>query len=80
MEINRDSYLDQLIEQKHNGLVKVITNLRRIGKSFLLFNLFKLHLLENVQVSSFSAPWEYYGDPMATINQFFLCDLCVLCG
>ena len=40
MEINRDSYLDQLIEQKHNGLVKVITNLRRVGKSFFLFNLF----------------------------------------
>ena len=40
MEINRDSYLDHLIEQKHNGLVKVITNLRRVWKSFLLFNLF----------------------------------------
>lgn len=38
MEINRDSYLDQLTERKHNGLVKVITGLRRVGKSFLLFN------------------------------------------
>ena len=47
MEINRDSYLDQLIERKHNGLVKVITGLRRVGKSFLLFNLFKRHLLES---------------------------------
>ena len=56
MGINRDSYLDQLIERKHNGLVKVITGLRRVGKSFLLFNLFKRHLLENVQLSSFSAP------------------------
>ena len=31
MEINRDSYLDQLIERKHNGLVKVITGLRRVA-------------------------------------------------
>ena len=45
MEINRDSYLAQLIERKHNGLVKVITGLRRVGKSFLLFNLFRRHLL-----------------------------------
>ena len=47
MEINRNSYLDQLIKRKHNGLVKVITGLRRVGKSFLLFNLFKRHLLES---------------------------------
>lgn len=45
MEISRDSYLAQLIERKHNGLVKVITGLRRVGKSFLLFNLFRRHLL-----------------------------------
>ena len=47
MEISRDSYLDLLIERKHNGLVKVITGLRRVGKSFLLFNLFRRHLLES---------------------------------
>ena len=52
MEINRNSYLDQLIERKHNGLVKVITGLRRVGKSFLLFNLFKRHLLESGVKSS----------------------------
>jgi len=45
MEIRRDFYLDQLVERKHNGLVKVITGLRRVGKSYLLFNLFKDHLL-----------------------------------
>jgi len=45
MEIKRDFYLNQLIERKHNGLVKVITGLRRVGKSYLLFNLFKTHLL-----------------------------------
>ena len=47
MEINRDSYLQQLIERKHNGLVKVITGLRRVGKRYLLFNLFKRHLLDS---------------------------------
>ena len=45
MEIKREFYLDQLIERKHNGLVKVITGLRRVGKSYLLFSLFKNHLL-----------------------------------
>jgi len=45
MKIRRDFYLGRLIERKHNGLVKVITGLRRVGKSYLLFNLFKEHLL-----------------------------------
>lgn len=44
MVINRDIYLNKLISKKHNGLIKVITGLRRCGKSYLLFNLFKEHL------------------------------------
>lgn len=49
MEIRRDIYLDKLISKKHNGLIKVITGIRRCGKSYLLFSLFKNHLLgENV--------------------------------
>lgn len=47
MEIRRDYYLEQLISRKHNGLVKVITGIRRCGKSFLLRTLFKNHLLAN---------------------------------
>lgn len=47
MEIKRDSYLQQLIERKDNGMIKVITGIRRCGKSFLLFTLFKRYLLEN---------------------------------
>ena len=47
MEIKRDLYLNKLISKKHNGLIKVITGIRRCGKSFLLFTLFKNHLLEN---------------------------------
>lgn len=42
--IARDIYLNKLISKKENGLIKVITGLRRCGKSFLLFNLFKEHL------------------------------------
>ena len=45
MEIKRNIYLNKLISKKHNGLIKVVTGIRRCGKSYLLFNLFKKHLL-----------------------------------
>ena len=45
MEIKRDIYLNKLINKKHNGLIKVVTGIRRCGKSYLLFDLFKDHLL-----------------------------------
>lgn len=45
MEIKRDIYLKKLIGKKRNGLIKVVTGVRRCGKSYLLFNLFKNHLL-----------------------------------
>ena len=45
MEIKRDRYLNLLISKKHNGLIKVITGMRRCGKSYLLFTLFKEYLL-----------------------------------
>lgn len=47
MEIKRDYYLNKLIAKKHNGLIKVITGIRRCGKSYLLFTLFKNHLTES---------------------------------
>lgn len=47
MDIRRDSYLTRLIQRKHNGLVKVITGIRRCGKSYLMNNLFHNHLLES---------------------------------
>lgn len=40
MEIKRDLYLDKLIARKHNGLIKVVTGIRRCGKSYLLNTLF----------------------------------------
>lgn len=47
MEIKRDLYLDKLIRHKHNGLIKVVTGVRRCGKSYLLFELFYKHLLSS---------------------------------
>ena len=45
MEIKRDQYLNQLTRKKDNGRVKIITGIRRCGKSYLLFELFKQFLL-----------------------------------
>lgn len=45
--IKRNAYLEKLIDKKENGLIKVITGIRRCGKSFLLFNLFYDYLVEN---------------------------------
>ena len=45
MKIKRDLYLNKLIQHKHNGMIKVITGIRRCGKSYLLFELFYNHLL-----------------------------------
>lgn len=47
MVIQRDFYLEKLIQRKGNGLIKVITGIRRCGKSYLLNNLFYHHLLES---------------------------------
>ena len=46
-EIKRDIYLDKLISRKENGLIKIITGIRRCVKSYLLDPLFKNHLLES---------------------------------
>ena len=45
--IKRDDYLRRLIDKKENGLIKVITGIRRCGKSFLLFNLFYDYLINS---------------------------------
>lgn len=46
-EIKRDFYLEQLIRRKGNGLIKIVTGIRRCGKSYLLRTLFKKHLIES---------------------------------
>lgn len=45
MEIKRDSYLNQLVNARQNGFIKVVTGPRRCGKSYLLKTLFHNHLL-----------------------------------
>ncbi len=47
MEIKRDIHLRRLIKSKHNGMIKVVTGIRRCGKSYLLMNLFRQHLLDD---------------------------------
>lgn len=46
MLFSRQKYLDRLIAHKHNHQIKVVTGIRRCGKSYLLFNLFYNHLLQ----------------------------------
>ena len=46
MDIKRDKYLNDLINRMHNGMIKVVTGIKRCGKSYLLFNIFKNYLLE----------------------------------
>lgn len=48
MEINRDKYLNALVERMHNGMIKVITGIRRCGKSYLVFRIFKNYLINNL--------------------------------
>ena len=46
MDIKRDKYLNDLINRMHNGMIKVVTGIRRCGKSYLLFTIFKKYLLQ----------------------------------
>ena len=47
MEIRRDKYLNALIERKNNGMIKIVTGIRRCGKTYLVFELFVRHLMES---------------------------------
>ena len=47
MEIRRDFYLDKLIKRRNNGLIKVITGIRRCGKSYLLNTIFYQYLIRS---------------------------------
>ena len=73
MIIKRDLYLNKLIERKNNRLIKVITGIRRCGKSFLLFKLFKNHLLSEgvkedhiIELNFDDFENEEYHDPKVT--------------
>lgn len=47
MKFARENYIAKLSGLKHNGLIKIVTGLRRVGKSYLLFNLYRQHLIKN---------------------------------
>ena len=75
MVIKRDLYLRQLIERKDNGMIKVITGIRRCGKSFLLFNIYKGYLLEHgvdsghiIEIALDGIENEELRDPKACFN------------
>jgi len=70
LEIRRDIYLNKLISKKQNGLIKVVTGIRRCGKSYLLFTLFKNYLLEDgvaddhiIEIAFDSFESKKYRDP-----------------
>ena len=70
MNINRNLYLTQLIDRKHNGLIKIISGIRRCGKSYLLFEIFRAHLKDEgvptdhiITVALDSYEQEKYRDP-----------------
>lgn len=46
MDIKRDKYLNDLINRMNNGMIKVVTGIRRCGKSYLIFTIFKGYLME----------------------------------
>ena len=50
MVIERKQYLDELIKKKDNGRIKIITGIRRCGKSYLLFELYNNKVLTNITI------------------------------
>ena len=48
MEIKRDFYLNELIDRMDNGLIKIVTGIRRCGKSYLLDPIFKDYLIKQI--------------------------------
>ena len=73
--INRDIYLSRLIDKKENGLIKVITGIKRCGKSYLLDPIFKNYLLESgikedhiVKLDLDLIENKKYRDPMELFN------------
>ena len=76
MEIRRDRYLNRLISKRNNGLIKVITGIRRSGKSYLLFNLFYDYLISDgvpedhiITIPLDDVDYEAYCEPQA-LNEY----------
>ena len=74
MEIKRDFYLNKLIGHKKNGMVKIVTGVRRCGKSYLLLKLFKKHLLDSgvPEDHIISIALEGYGNkPLQSLDKLY---------
>lgn len=70
MHIHRDRYLSELVDRMHNGMIKIVTGLRRCGKTYLLFEIFKRYLLEEgidaeniIEVPLDDEAYSEYRDP-----------------
>lgn len=75
MEIKRDLYLQKMIDRMHNGLIKVITGIRRSGKSYLLFTIFRNYLMSIgvpedhiIAIELDTLENEQYRDPRAILE------------
>lgn len=62
MVIHRERYLNDLIARRNDGLIKVVTGIRRCGKSFLLFRLFRDYLLKEGVHASQIIPFAFDND------------------
>lgn len=80
MEIKRDFYLDKLIRKMNNGFIKVITGIRRCGKSYLLNNIFYNYLIESGVDEEHIIKFAFdSGDDLLKIGEDLL-DLDILSG
>lgn len=75
MEINRDYYLNQLVSARQNGMIKIITGLRRSGKSYLLFKLFYEKLISEgipqnhiIRIALDNLEYSEYREKLALYN------------
>lgn len=75
MDIKRDKYLNDLVNRMHNGMIKVVTGIKRCGKSYLLFHIFKNYLLEQgvpvshiISIELDQRKNKKYRDPDAILN------------
>ncbi len=80
IQITRDFYLQQLVNGKQNGLIKIITGIRRCGKSYLLFKLFRQYLLRSgiddqhiIQVALDNIENEHLREPLALYRHIKSC-------
>ena len=80
MNIERPIYLERLINRKHNGMIKIVTGMRRSGKSYLLNNLFTHHLLSTgvapdhiISIDLEDILNKPLREPMAIIDYIYQC-------